>query len=104
MEREIADSLEELANLVYLIRTTLDDPEVAIKFADLATERIRDLALHLGIYVPRSNLVVVPQVVDALPLPADPSLEFECLFCGAQLGEPCEMNNGAARFESHRER
>jgi hypothetical protein len=35
---------------------------------------------------------------------SDLSLKFVCPVCGAQPKERCEMNSGAFRFESHRER
>jgi hypothetical protein len=34
----------------------------------------------------------------------DVSLEGLCPVCAAGVGEECELNNGALRFESHRER
>jgi hypothetical protein len=34
----------------------------------------------------------------------DLSLNFSCPICGAEPSEKCELNSGAARFESHRER
>jgi hypothetical protein len=34
----------------------------------------------------------------------DHSLDYRCQVCGAAPREPCELNNGGARFESHPER
>ena len=35
---------------------------------------------------------------------ADPSLDFVCPKCGAQLREQCALKSGQPRFESHVER
>jgi hypothetical protein len=81
MDSSLANSLEALANLHYLIRKSLHDPAAASIFVDRAEERLRAIATQLN----------------AAP-------EFACPVCGAKPGEWCEMNNGALRFESHPER
>jgi hypothetical protein len=38
-------------------------------------------------------------MVDCIPV-----LDFVCPVCAAQPQEPCELNNGATRFEPHVQR
>jgi hypothetical protein len=81
MNNSLANSLEALANLHYLIRRSLHDPAAAAIHIDLAEARVRSIVTQLT----------------AAP-------DFVCPVCGAQPREWCEMNDGALRFESHRER
>jgi hypothetical protein len=48
MDSDVTNSVEAIANLIYLIRLTLDDPTVAIRYVDLADERLKTIALHFG--------------------------------------------------------
>jgi hypothetical protein len=81
MDSDLTNSLEALANLLYLTRKSLHDPTAASIYVDHAEERIRSIATQLG---------------------GAPG--FVCPVCEAQPREWCEMNNGALRFESQRER
>jgi hypothetical protein len=81
MDSSLTTSLESLADLLYLTRKSLHDPTAASIYVDHAEEKMRSIATQLG---------------------AAPG--FVCPVCGAQPRECCEMNNGALRFESHRER
>jgi hypothetical protein len=47
MDTDFIDSLEALANLLYLIRKSLHDSPAASPYVDLAEERIKAIASHL---------------------------------------------------------
>jgi hypothetical protein len=49
MDRDLRNSLEAIANLVYLIRHSLHDPAAAIAYLDLTEERLRVITLHFGL-------------------------------------------------------
>jgi hypothetical protein len=49
MDRDLRNSLEAIANLVYLIRHSLHDPAAAIAYVDLAEERLRAVTVHFGL-------------------------------------------------------
>jgi hypothetical protein len=49
MDRDLRNSLEAIANLVYLIRHSLHDPAAAIAYLDLAEERLRVITPHFGL-------------------------------------------------------
>jgi hypothetical protein len=44
MDSNLTNSLEAIANLIYLIRLTLHDPAVAINYVELAKERLKAIA------------------------------------------------------------
>jgi hypothetical protein len=49
---EFADSLEALANLLYLIRKSIDDSPKASIYVDLAEARIKAIAIQFGVGIP----------------------------------------------------
>jgi hypothetical protein len=46
MDRNVADSLEAISNLIYLIRHSLYDPAKTLSYVELAEERLKALAQH----------------------------------------------------------
>jgi hypothetical protein len=46
MDRNVANSLEAISNLIYLIRHSLYDPAKALSYVELAEERLKALAKH----------------------------------------------------------
>lgn len=52
MNSEFADSLEALANLLYLIRKSIDDSPKASIYVDLAEERLKAIAIQFGAGTP----------------------------------------------------
>jgi hypothetical protein len=63
MDRDIRNSLEAIANLIYLIRHSLHDPAATIAYLDLADERLKAIALHFALSAPELNWA---QAQDAL--------------------------------------
>jgi hypothetical protein len=49
MDRNVANSLEAIANLIYLIRHSIHDPATPVAYVDLAEERLRAITLHSGL-------------------------------------------------------
>jgi hypothetical protein len=49
MDRDLRNSLEAIANLVYLIRHSLHDPAAAIAYVDFTEERLRAVTVHFGL-------------------------------------------------------
>jgi hypothetical protein len=49
MDRNVANSLEAISNLIYLIRRSLHDPTATIAYADLADERVKAIAHHFAL-------------------------------------------------------
>jgi hypothetical protein len=52
MDSEFTDSLEALANLLYLIRKSIDDSPKASIYVDLAEARIKAIAIQFGAGIP----------------------------------------------------
>jgi hypothetical protein len=48
MDCNVANSLEAIANLIYLIRHSIHDPAAAVVYVDLAEDRLRAITLHSG--------------------------------------------------------
>jgi hypothetical protein len=48
MDSELSDSLETLANLLYLIRKSLNNPTALSAYVGLAEDRIRVIAIQSG--------------------------------------------------------
>jgi hypothetical protein len=48
MDHDVRNSLEAIANLIYLIRHSLHDPTATIAYADLADERVK-IAHHFAL-------------------------------------------------------
>jgi hypothetical protein len=46
MDPDVRNSLEAIANLIYLIRHSVHDPSATIAYADLADQRVKAIALH----------------------------------------------------------
>jgi hypothetical protein len=46
MDPDLKNSLEAIANLIYLIRHSVHDQAATIAYADLADERVKAIALH----------------------------------------------------------
>jgi hypothetical protein len=46
MDPDLRNSLEAIANLIYLIRHSVHDQAATIAYADLADERVKAIALH----------------------------------------------------------
>jgi hypothetical protein len=61
MDRNLSDSLETIANLVYRIKTSLHDPAAASTYIELVERRIRAISLHL------SDGIRTPDFGDNLP-------------------------------------
>jgi hypothetical protein len=49
MDRGLGNSLETMANLIYLIRHSLHDEASAIAYVDLADENLKAITLHCGL-------------------------------------------------------
>jgi hypothetical protein len=49
MDRNVANSLEAISNLIYLIRHSLHDPAAAVNYVDLAEENLKAITVHLGL-------------------------------------------------------
>jgi hypothetical protein len=49
MDRELRNSLEAMANLIYLIRHSLHDPAAAVSYLDLAEENLKEITLRSGL-------------------------------------------------------
>jgi hypothetical protein len=49
MDRDVTDSLEAIANLIYLIRHSLHDPAAPVGYADLAEQNLKAMTLHFGL-------------------------------------------------------
>lgn len=49
MDNDVRDSLEAIANLIYLIRHSLDDPAATIEYAELAEDRVKAIARHFAL-------------------------------------------------------
>jgi hypothetical protein len=49
MDRDVTDSLEAIANLIYLIRHSLHDPAAAAGYVDLAEQNLKAMTLHFGL-------------------------------------------------------
>jgi hypothetical protein len=49
MDRDVTDSLEAIANLIYLIRHSLHDPAAAVGYVNLAEENLKAMSLHFGL-------------------------------------------------------
>jgi hypothetical protein len=49
MDRDLHNSLEAIANLIYLIRQSLHDPSTAVAYVDLAEENLKAITFHLGL-------------------------------------------------------
>jgi hypothetical protein len=49
MDHDVRNSLEAIANLIYLIRHSLHDPAATIVYADLADERLKAISLHFAL-------------------------------------------------------
>jgi hypothetical protein len=47
MDSDVTNSLEATANLIYLIRLTLDDPTAAVRYVDLADEGMKAIGSPL---------------------------------------------------------
>jgi hypothetical protein len=47
MDRNFSDSLEEISNLLYLIRMTMHDPTAATAYVDRAAERVRTIEVKM---------------------------------------------------------
>ncbi len=47
MDKNFSDSLEEISNLLYLIRMTLHDPATATAYVDRAEQRVRTIELEM---------------------------------------------------------
>jgi hypothetical protein len=48
MDRNLYDSLEAIANLLYLIKVSLHDPAAASTYVEFAEERIKAISLRLS--------------------------------------------------------
>jgi hypothetical protein len=48
MDQDVRDSLEAIANLIYLLRHSPHDPVLAIAYVDLADERMKAIASHFA--------------------------------------------------------
>ena len=46
MDPDLKNSLEAIANLIYLIRHSVHDQAATFAYADLADERVKAIALH----------------------------------------------------------
>ena len=46
MDPDVRNSLEAIANLIFLIRHSVHDQAATIAYADLADERVKAIALH----------------------------------------------------------
>jgi hypothetical protein len=59
MDRDFCESLEVIANLLYLIRRTLHDPAAATAYVDLAEQRVRTdgLKMRLNDVLTRSSAI-----------------------------------------------
>jgi hypothetical protein len=57
MDKNFSDSLEEISNLLYLIRMTLHDPAAATAYIDRAEQRVRtiELKMRLSTVLTRSS-------------------------------------------------
>ena len=51
MDRNVANSLEAISNLIYLIRHSLYDPAKTLSYVELAEERLKAIAQHTVIPV-----------------------------------------------------
>jgi hypothetical protein len=49
MDHDVRNSLEAIANLIYLIRHSLHDPAATIAYVDLADERLKAISLHFAL-------------------------------------------------------
>ena len=49
MDQDVRDSMEAIANLIYLLRRSLHDPAATIANVDLADERMKAIALHFAL-------------------------------------------------------
>jgi hypothetical protein len=49
MDRDLHNSLEAIANLIYLIRHSIHDPAAAVSYVDLAEENLKAITVHLGL-------------------------------------------------------
>ncbi len=47
MDKNFSNSLEEISNLLYLIRMTLHDPAAATAYVDRAEQRVRTIELKM---------------------------------------------------------
>ena len=48
MDHDVRNSLEAIANLIYLIRKSLHDPAATSAYLDLADERVKVIARRLA--------------------------------------------------------
>jgi hypothetical protein len=55
MDRNLYDSLEAIANLLYLVRSSLHDPIAASRYAVLAEEKIGKIRFLLNDVIPRPD-------------------------------------------------
>jgi hypothetical protein len=49
MDRDVTDSLEAIANLIYLIRHSPHDPAAAVGYVNLAEENLKAMTLRFGL-------------------------------------------------------
>jgi hypothetical protein len=49
MDRDLRNSLEAIANLIYLIRHSIHDPATAVVYVDLAEENLKAITVHCGL-------------------------------------------------------
>ena len=47
MDKNFSDSIEEISNLLYLIRMTLHDPAAATAYVERAEQRVRTIELKM---------------------------------------------------------
>jgi hypothetical protein len=52
MDDELANSLEALANLLYLARKSLHDPTAVSRYVGLAEDRMKAIAIQFGRSMP----------------------------------------------------
>ena len=46
MDSELCNALEAIANILYLIRNSLDSPAAVSRYVSLAEDRVRAMAVH----------------------------------------------------------
>jgi hypothetical protein len=49
MDRDLRNSLEAIANLIYLIRHSIHEPATAVGYVNLAEENLKAITVHLGL-------------------------------------------------------
>jgi hypothetical protein len=57
MDHDVRNSLEAIANLVYLIRHSLHDPAAAIAYVDLADDRVKAIPRHFALDASHASAV-----------------------------------------------